>query len=285
MRRQDNMLKTWPHILARRGSVPPRSHRPPQALCGLWRGRLACAKSPTPGTPVPPIHTGGTPVLPGFSLVELMIALGILGIGFAMAAALFPAALKQTELSYNDTIGTIIAQNGLAIARATLTMNDIPIGPNLDVVADDPNGTPTGKAKLTKDIRAYHDTTYPDKGFLVLGSKPTPGSNSCLLVIVAYAKKNPSAIVTAETITLNNIKDTTARVSSNLNVARRARGSPLILAGNGRYARIEEIKDEDLLLDHGQLNNFAGDAFVILEAGQAVSPAIAVLVARVALPQ
>jgi len=56
----------------------------------------------------------------GFSMAELVIAMGIMGIGLAMAAAIFPAALKQTEGSYNDLVGTMIAENGLAVARNRL---------------------------------------------------------------------------------------------------------------------------------------------------------------------
>jgi len=217
-------------------------------------------------------------MLPGFSLVELMIALGILGIGFAMAAALFPAALKQTELSYNDTIGTIIAQNGLAVARAILTGSAVGVDPNVHVIAQDGTIGPP----IDPNLRAYHDdpnAVTPDKGFLVLGSQPV-GSDTKLLVIVAYAKKNPGAAVTAQSITLNSSNMDKARILSGGAV----KGSPLILARNGEYALIEELPSStDALLSRNLTINQNDTGWVIVEQGQEVSPAIAVLVARVAL--
>jgi prepilin-type N-terminal cleavage/methylation domain-containing protein len=56
----------------------------------------------------------------GYSLIELMIAIGIMGVGLVMAAALFPAGIRETELSRNDTLGTMIADNGVALLKAKL---------------------------------------------------------------------------------------------------------------------------------------------------------------------
>lgn len=57
----------------------------------------------------------------GFSLIELLVSMGIMVIGLVMAGTLFPAAIKQTSRSTDDTIGTIICQNALAVAKARLT--------------------------------------------------------------------------------------------------------------------------------------------------------------------
>jgi len=54
----------------------------------------------------------------GFSLTELMIAIGILAVGLAMAGALFPAGLQANRRSVRDITGSIICENGLAIAKA-----------------------------------------------------------------------------------------------------------------------------------------------------------------------
>ena len=47
----------------------------------------------------------------GFSLAEVLIALGILAIGLAMAAALIPASLKINEDATGHITGAIICQN------------------------------------------------------------------------------------------------------------------------------------------------------------------------------
>ena len=57
----------------------------------------------------------------GFTLAELLIAIGILGVGLTMSAALFPAGLEANKNSVNDLTGTLLCQNGLAVASVTLT--------------------------------------------------------------------------------------------------------------------------------------------------------------------
>ena len=54
----------------------------------------------------------------GFSLAELMISIGILAVGLTMAGALFPAALHAGRESLKDVLGSIICENGLALAKA-----------------------------------------------------------------------------------------------------------------------------------------------------------------------
>ena len=223
---------------------------------------------------MPPTRTAA------FSLAELMIALGVLAIGIAMVAGLFPAAIKQTEFSYNDSVGTIIAQNGLAMAKATLSMGNI-TGTSLAIVAQDGMSSPP----FDPNLRAYHDDpaapTLNDKGFLILGRMIS--NSEAQLVIVAYAKKNPSANVTAVSINISSISSDMASVSGSIANARRL--SPLIMKADGRYAIIEKVEGQNLYLDHTGLNNTSGDAWVIVEAGQSgASPAMAVVTATVALP-
>lgn len=56
-----------------------------------------------------------------FTLVELMIALGILAIGLTMIATAFPTGVRNVNDAWDDTMVTLIAENGLAITRAKLT--------------------------------------------------------------------------------------------------------------------------------------------------------------------
>lgn len=50
--------------------------------------------------------------------MELLIAIGILAVGGAMVAALFPTAVKENTFSYNDTLGSLICNNALATIKA-----------------------------------------------------------------------------------------------------------------------------------------------------------------------
>lgn len=60
----------------------------------------------------------------GFSLIEVLLAVFILGIGVISIAALFPAAIAQQRLSVDDITGPIVAQNALATLRTKLRPAD-----------------------------------------------------------------------------------------------------------------------------------------------------------------
>ncbi|HEX2970911.1 MAG TPA: prepilin-type N-terminal cleavage/methylation domain-containing protein [Tepidisphaeraceae bacterium] len=58
-----------------------------------------------------------SPVLPGiarrgFTFVEVLFAVMILGIGFIMVAAIFPVAIQQSKANRDDTAGIIVAKTG-----------------------------------------------------------------------------------------------------------------------------------------------------------------------------
>ena len=50
----------------------------------------------------------------GFSLTEVMLAAGILAIGFMLIAAVFPAGIKLTAMATERTIGAVVASEGFA---------------------------------------------------------------------------------------------------------------------------------------------------------------------------
>ena len=54
----------------------------------------------------------------GMSLVELMLAIGILGVGLICIAAVFPAGIRQTDEAVDDVMGPIVANNALSVIRS-----------------------------------------------------------------------------------------------------------------------------------------------------------------------
>ena len=56
----------------------------------------------------------------GFSLLEMMIAIAVLGIGLVMVAAIFPVALDQHRRSADETLALQHAYQGRAIIRAKI---------------------------------------------------------------------------------------------------------------------------------------------------------------------
>ena len=59
-----------------------------------------------------------------FSLVELIIAIFILGIGMISIAALFPAGIKQQEIAEDDVYGPLVARHAMELLRTRLKQED-----------------------------------------------------------------------------------------------------------------------------------------------------------------
>jgi Tfp pilus assembly protein PilV len=59
----------------------------------------------------------------GFSFAEVLFAVAVLGIGFIMVAAIFPAAILQTQAAIDETVGTTVARNGGAQIALNNRMN------------------------------------------------------------------------------------------------------------------------------------------------------------------
>jgi len=60
----------------------------------------------------------------GFSLIELLIAIFILGIGIISIAAIFPAGISQQQRTADDIIGPIVAHNAMTLLRSRLEQED-----------------------------------------------------------------------------------------------------------------------------------------------------------------
>ena len=115
----------------------------------------------------------------GFTLAELLIAIGILGVGLAMAAALFPAGAKANKDSADDVLGTIVCENGLAIAMRKLETVHVP-----------PNGGNFSDVTTWVDPS---DLEYPagggdDVGYFVVARQVKPPANDYQLVVISYRK-------------------------------------------------------------------------------------------------
>ena len=57
----------------------------------------------------------------GFSLIEVLLAIFILGIGIISIGAIFPAGIVQQRQSLDDALGPVVADNALASLRAKLS--------------------------------------------------------------------------------------------------------------------------------------------------------------------
>jgi prepilin-type N-terminal cleavage/methylation domain-containing protein len=60
----------------------------------------------------------------GFSLIELLLSIFILGIGIISIAAVFPAGIIQQRKTQDDVIGPVVAQAAMATIRSHLSQSD-----------------------------------------------------------------------------------------------------------------------------------------------------------------
>ncbi len=100
----------------------------------------------------------------GFSLIEVLLAIFILGIGVIAVAALFPAGIAQQRRSVDDIIGPIVANNALAVLRTRLRAEDFGTFEEL--------GDPT-------PLRAHGDWPWLRPGFFFVDTPFTlPGTGA-----------------------------------------------------------------------------------------------------------
>jgi prepilin-type N-terminal cleavage/methylation domain-containing protein len=166
----------------------------------------------------------------GFTLSEILVALGILAVGMAMVAAIFPAAMEFNRASNNSTLGTIICENAFALADIELSVSTI-----------DAADTNAGDTLL----RAYMgEQKYPTgdgdskTGFVLVAQKVANTTSTYQFIAVAYRKTdNGNSVQFQEVSCTVSGKDITGG-SSKLRI-----GSPLINRDNGEYAIIDSIDE------------------------------------------
>jgi len=108
--------------------------------------------------------TGTGKARAGFSLTEILMAVGILGIGMTMVASVFPVAVDQSRLSTEMTMAALSARSVAAILRArrqeavkwcrSNTMNTATGG------AATPKTERFGSTVLPNDIRSYNPHSF-----------------------------------------------------------------------------------------------------------------------------
>jgi prepilin-type N-terminal cleavage/methylation domain-containing protein len=133
-----------------------------------------------------PTATGIRTAKNAFSLVEVLIAIGVLGIGLGMVMLIFPAAIMENQSSVSSVIGPIMCQNALAHAKEKLR-HDGSIGHSMKVVSNDWD---------------EGDIGYPGsgshRGMIVLArqlGEETSNNNDYLLVAIAYTAPSPAEVL------------------------------------------------------------------------------------------
>jgi prepilin-type N-terminal cleavage/methylation domain-containing protein len=220
----------------------------------------------------------------GFSLVELMMSLGILVVGLSMVATAFPTAMMANKLSVADTSATMISENAAAICRAKLSHNTINgLGGALSdqtLQINDaahtgdltypvaPDTTPSTHPEDWVDIGG---TDYPSTRYgWLLAARQIGSVNDYQLVFIPYRKFLPGDAAPE----FSDVVTDGENITGAGNVV--SIGAPVICEADGTYAFVVDST--------GKLSGriTPGDALTVGPDGQN-SPAIGCYVVRTAV--
>ncbi len=213
----------------------------------------------------------------GFTLAELLLAVAIMGIGLSMAAALLPVGISETERAMNNSLGTIICRNGLAVAKTYITHTE---GQNWrDYFSD--------RSNSIQDSNQLQYNGNPGIGFYVFGRYLESGKNDYELITISYKARNATN-VSIKYIGNCAYQDNGKKVivpSGKENYLQA--GSviiPLRPRGESAYARIESVDKNNRI---AYLDRELGDTWqnvrTIYEDGATVSPVMAAMLTRTSL--
>ncbi|MEN6665089.1 MAG: prepilin-type N-terminal cleavage/methylation domain-containing protein [Phycisphaerae bacterium] len=218
----------------------------------------------------------------GFTLTELLIAVGILGVGMTIMAVIFAAGIGDVQVAVSTSGSQMIASQGKSAAERKLKASNI-TSTSLVVLA-----SPAVVSLISADEqKSPQADANAIKGFILFGRNITTGTQQ--LVSVAYRRSSTGVAAMVGTISAQ-CSGTNLVVASGGTYLRV--GTPVIAAETGDYARLIRIEGTTYTLDR-PIGNLSGgvnkNAFVIYESGSATgdpSPSenMAVLVTTTSLP-
>jgi prepilin-type N-terminal cleavage/methylation domain-containing protein len=205
----------------------------------------------------------------GFTLAEILVALGILAIGMSMVAAIFPAAMEFNRTSTNSTLGSIICENGLILSELALTaeiVDALPPG-RLAPLADDMSG---------RDVHiSRNEQHYPTgqgdarTGFAMLARKISAAGSTYQLVTVAYRKSDKDNKVALLPVTCTFESGADRHRIKTISPGNTVKiGTPLINVDTGEFAMVNSINVDattaTLDIDPTKRNIAGGSKYYVL---------------------
>lgn len=182
----------------------------------------------------------------GFSLVEVLISIGLLGVGLAMSAALFPAGMIANENAHDQVIGTIVCRNGLALVKARLSgFAETELVNQTDQLDDEERQYPLNSGGVERLLvlgRRIVDATTNDYQLFIISHT---GFNTDEAEALHLTSDPPEVAADTDSLDLSDVDELTD--NDYLNII----GS-VVLTDDGRYAKITDIDPDNgdtVLLD------------------------------------
>src|SRR3954454_22652181 len=130
----------------------------------------------------------------GFTFVEVLFAVMILGIGFIMIAGIFPVAINQTQLNGEETVGAALARNGVHyLEQLPYSQINPPTGPlAADGQVHPYDGTLLGQ--VGGNLISPEDARYAWVPFYRRGTDPItaqPPTSAKVIVVACRARQKP----------------------------------------------------------------------------------------------
>jgi prepilin-type N-terminal cleavage/methylation domain-containing protein len=225
----------------------------------------------------------GQPAQAGFTLVEVMIALGIMVIGFSMLATSFPVAIVENRESVNKTMSAMICQNAVGVVRSRFShkagVNGAPTLNGVVSVLMEKTGDigPMDRIFPVPDLNEQTDwldagrtQTASRYAYVVAIRQVVPDVNYYQVAVVACRKFNAG-----DTLRLDDCS-----VSGNKAVGGVSIGSPVILKNSGEWATVYNSNGN---LDRPLPDCAAGGAYCVKNYSGGDSPAIGCMVTMLAV--
>ena len=157
----------------------------------------------------------------GYSLVELMVALGILAFALPMIATSILSGMVENQESFDTTMAAIVAENAIAAIRSRVSHGDLVDAwgsgkTNLEPIPERitlPSGgdrvlyRPEDLAWTPLELEAKPE----DAAFwcLVWGERMTADKNDYRLVVIPYKKYEPNAQIDQVNLTIDDANKVT----------------------------------------------------------------------------
>jgi prepilin-type N-terminal cleavage/methylation domain-containing protein len=145
-----------------------------------------------------------SPIRFGFTLVEVLVAIAIMGTGLLMAAALFPAAIRETRSSTVNSVGVMMCENSIDAVRLSLKDVDYSVTGSAFVSVT---------AAIGNDAKWLSGATMSTQ--VLLRQVPSAVSNDYQVVAVSCALSNTSKTLDcrAVDVALENVGDGTSKIT------------------------------------------------------------------------